>query len=291
MTPTNSYLKLFDACPIKAGDVVKLLRTWKIDEFGCYCELVSPSVVGRTFDVVEKRGNEQGYYILRDQTNNRSCFIWAPFFALELVSSSSRPEVTSLDYLVFHRKSKLKVGDRVMVMRKAKYQELGWDADWVPVMDELVGKIGKITADFAVNGWEVSIDNMTDDTFLFPTFVLQKIDPSEKQPEIPAQVDTKGLTKKEVGKLYYQMYRKGKPAANVRTRVHNPDNVTLSPDAVKAGYRLLFEDEVKKERVYGSIKIERLEFESGVWYGNCHGNSLTGTYRTKLSIGELAKLK
>lgn len=179
MKPTNSYLKLFDACPIKAGDVVKLLRTWKIDEFGCYCELVSPSVVGRTFDVVEKRGNEQGYYILRDQTNNRSCFIWAPFFVLELVSSSSRP---SCDYLAFHQDSQLKVGDRVMVMRKAKDQELGWGVDWVPVMDKLVGKIGKITADFAVNGWEVSIDNMTDDTFLFPTFVLQKV--ADKQPSL-----------------------------------------------------------------------------------------------------------
>lgn len=202
MKPTNSYLKLFDACPIKAGDVVKLLRTWKIDEFGCYCEPVSPSLIGRTFEVVEKRGNENGYYIIRHQRNSPDCFIWAPFFVLELISSSSR---SSFDYLAFHQDSQLKVGDPVVVTRKAKTQELGWNARWIPIMDGAVGKPGKIAADLAASGWRVSIG---DELYLFPTFILQKIELSEKQSEIPAQADAKGLlTKKEVGKLYYQMYR------------------------------------------------------------------------------------
>lgn len=70
-------------------------------------------------------------------------------------------------------------------------------------------------------------------------------------------------------------------------KAHNPDNLTPEQYGFAEGYRLLGEDEIK-ERLYSYGKIEI--WDGKYWVEGCRGTDSSGTYRTKLSREELAKL-
>lgn len=72
--------------------------------------------------------------------------------------------------------TKLKVGDKVRVLRKAKSFELGWTNSWVPDrMDAFVGKVGTVKyVDGQKDSADVTIDFGSDENWGFPAFVLEK---------------------------------------------------------------------------------------------------------------------
>ena len=77
-------------------------------------------------------------------------------------------------YAEYQGKSGFKVGDTVLIARKAGKHELGWDAQWIPCMDEYIGKIGKIKA-IVSNGIAVQVPDINDlPPYYFPFFVLVK---------------------------------------------------------------------------------------------------------------------
>lgn len=76
----------------------------------------------------------------------------------------------------------LKVGDYVMVTRKAYDYEAGWDNDWADSMDKTVGVVGKVV-DVSSVGIRVSFASPIDNLWRFPYFVLEKTDKPEEKPE------------------------------------------------------------------------------------------------------------
>jgi hypothetical protein len=74
------------------------------------------------------------------------------------------------EYLEEQKKSGLKVGDTVRVIRVAGTREAGWCNSWVPViMGDMVGKMGKITSIDGVCGIGLSHE------YDYPYFVLEKV--------------------------------------------------------------------------------------------------------------------
>ena len=71
-------------------------------------------------------------------------------------------------YLKRHKRSGLKVGDNVIVIRKAELHEQGWTDSWNMNMTRLIGKEGKITDD-SDSGFTVSFGM---ECWNFPYFVL-----------------------------------------------------------------------------------------------------------------------
>jgi len=211
MESTKEYLKLFNACPIKVGDTVRVLRGWKNGEYGCNLNCsIKFSCLGVDYVVTDKY---KDYYEIENEDDTW----YVPFFVLEVVKSAPVNIVTSDDYLAFHKASGLKIGDTVKVTRKAEDYEMGWKDIWASYMDDYVGHTYKITGDGDFYGWEL------DNKYTFPTFVLQKIDEPAKKGEVvkPATseivvkensvvINGNELTKEQVGALYYKLVRKGK---------------------------------------------------------------------------------
>lgn len=75
--------------------------------------------------------------------------------------------------------------------------------------------------------------------------------------------------------------------AEINIVAHNPLDLTAEQYGFYDGYRLLAKDEVK-ERLNSYIKIEN--WDGKYWIKGCRGSYISGTYRTKLSREELAKL-
>lgn len=291
---TKEYLKLFHNCTIGVGDTVRIVRDWKNGDYGYYDEYYRKNygeICKSNYTVKHKRYD---YYCLESETN----WLSAPFFALELVNSEPDESDTLADYLAFHNVSGLAVGDKVKVVRKANDNEMGWDNDWVEDMDGCVGKVLTIIEDRGILGWRL------DGGRCFPTFVLQKVDPSPVTEEIvikegSAIVNGKVLTKEDIGKLYYRVVRGGKRVKkNKKTvvdnrvplvPVHNPDNLMPEQYGAVEGYRLLYADEIiERKQRYKEIEA----WDDDAWIAmRFKGSSSNYTYRTKLSRKELAKLK
>lgn len=294
---TKEYLKLFNACPIKIGDTVKVVRGWKNGDYGYFCPFNIENgneLLKLRYIVKSKRSD---YYYLESGCNSLA----VPFFALELVEKAK----TSDYYRTFHNASGLKVGDSVKVVRKAEDYEMGWVCRWVEEMDNYIGKTLEITSNSEGYGW------LLEDKFYFPTFVLQKVDSTPAPQPAPATeeiaikddsaiVNGKVLTKEDIGKLYYRVVRGGKRVKkNKKTvvdnrvplvPVHNPDNLTPKQYGAVEGYRLLYADEIK-DRQKDHEEIEAWDIYDKYWGKSYLGHSFRITYRTKLSREELAKLK
>ena len=216
MESTKEYLKLFNACPIKVGDTVRVLRGWKDGEYGYYGYVCwndyDPDAPRFDVDLVVTGKYDDCY-----QINNKDATWYFPFFVLEVVKSTPINTATSDDYLAFHKASGLKVGDKVKITRKAKDYEMGWGDIWASYMDDYISNnTYKITGDAKSYGWEL------DNKCAFPTFVLQKIDePAKKKEMKPVSeeivvkensviVNGCELTKEQVTALHYKLFRKGK---------------------------------------------------------------------------------
>lgn len=69
-------------------------------------------------------------------------------------------------------------GDKVRIVRKADDLEEGWESRWNPDMDEAVGKVGTVSclySNFSECGIEVDVLDVGQ--FLYPYFVLEKVEP------------------------------------------------------------------------------------------------------------------
>ncbi len=73
-----------------------------------------------------------------------------------------------VDYLVGHNKSGINVGDKVKVLKKAKYHERGWNNCWVPSMDASVGNVFLVDKDNGISGFHFK------EGCNYPYFVLEK---------------------------------------------------------------------------------------------------------------------
>ena len=67
-----------------------------------------------------------------------------------------------------------KVGDRVLVTRKAISRERGWENAWISEMDESVGKIGIIKNIYVGSGVRLNIPGRGNE-LCYPHFVLRKV--------------------------------------------------------------------------------------------------------------------
>ena len=206
--PTKEYLNLFNTCPIKAGDTVTVLRGWKSGEYGYSCsgdyDVYHPRF--NTNYVVTNKG--YGYYEISLVSGPDLGETWyVPFFVLDVIKNevSGKNSSTAVNYLAFHKASGLKVGDYVKVVRKAGDDEMGWNNTWTNKMDDTIGSILQIIGDCGINGWEL------DENWSYPTFVLQKVAPPTSQVNRDEIViGSVTLSKKDVGRLYYKMYRAGR---------------------------------------------------------------------------------
>jgi hypothetical protein len=74
-------------------------------------------------------------------------------------------------YFEKHKKSGIKIGDKVKVLRRAENNEEGWRNSWEKEMDNSIGKILKVTNDSEECGFELD-DCMQN--FEYPYFILEK---------------------------------------------------------------------------------------------------------------------
>ena len=91
----------------------------------------------------------------------------------EAIDEETRETKKSL-YLKFQKKSGLKAGDKVKVLRKAEYMELGWNECWLDFKDKFIGKTFTITK---VTGTGIVLKYRKADpcSWHFPYFILEKV--------------------------------------------------------------------------------------------------------------------
>jgi hypothetical protein len=82
-----------------------------------------------------------------------------------------------MNYIEKHKASGIKVGDKVKVTRIAASSEQGWKNAWVYEMDSMVGEILEVVSDDGSLGFDLR-DNETNDSYQFPHFVLEKVQPA-----------------------------------------------------------------------------------------------------------------
>ena len=83
--------------------------------------------------------------------------------------------MTKSEYLIGHKASGFKKGDRVKVLRKALDYEDGWNLFWNPLMDDLVNRDdGYIIYDYEDRGFNVAFKGRGKGT-VFPYFVLERV--------------------------------------------------------------------------------------------------------------------
>jgi hypothetical protein len=78
-----------------------------------------------------------------------------------------------MSYLSEQNKCGLKINDMVIVTRKAFKYENGWENLWPSYMDEIVGKVCKITGIYNTG---ILLEDGKYNRFYFPYFVLKKYD-------------------------------------------------------------------------------------------------------------------
>lgn len=83
---------------------------------------------------------------------------------------------TSEDYLKLHNSCGLKVGDKVKVLRAAEDCEQGWSNSWADSMDEYIGSEAYIMDDDSASGFALTPPDPDGFYFLFPYFVLKKVE-------------------------------------------------------------------------------------------------------------------
>lgn len=138
---------------IKIGDKVKILR--KAESFECGWKNGWVPEMNRMVGMTSIITGDSGEYgfVLEDG-------LGYPYFVLEIVSET---------YLDGHKKSGIKVGDQVKVLRIARSYERKWENVWPESMDKSVGKVLRVTKDSGERGFELEA------YFDYPYFVLEKI--------------------------------------------------------------------------------------------------------------------
>ena len=78
-----------------------------------------------------------------------------------------------MGYLERQKQSGLKIGDKVLLLRKAETHENGWNNSWEPEMDRLIGKVGTIIGIEGYSGIVVEFKNSN--PYEYPYFVLERV--------------------------------------------------------------------------------------------------------------------
>lgn len=71
------------------------------------------------------------------------------------------------------KENNIKVGDKVKIIKKSFQYDNGWEAIWLPDMNDAVNNIGIIT-DICIKGIEIKVINIG--TFYYPYHILKKIE-------------------------------------------------------------------------------------------------------------------
>ena len=83
-----------------------------------------------------------------------------------------------LTYVERQAKCGLKVGDRVKVLRRGDFGELGWENTWIDYeMDKAIGQVCTILAIDEKDG--ITLDQC--DSYCFPYFVLEKYEETKEE--------------------------------------------------------------------------------------------------------------
>ena len=83
-------------------------------------------------------------------------------------------------YLVLHKASGIKVGDRVKVLRKAADYEMGWDNTWKNIdMTKKIGEELTVDGDMSKSGFHMQAG------YSYPFFVLERV---SSAPVLPASI-------------------------------------------------------------------------------------------------------
>lgn len=77
-------------------------------------------------------------------------------------------------YLKYQRNSGLKAGDKVKVLKSAKYMELGWNERWLDLKDKFIGKVFTIV-EVEPTGITLRYDENDLCAWHFPFFILEKV--------------------------------------------------------------------------------------------------------------------
>ncbi len=84
--------------------------------------------------------------------------------------------------------SQFKAGDKVLILRKAKTRERGWENSWVGAMDNSVGKIGTVILVSTCLTYNIEVE-CDGETLGYPSFVLELV------PEVPLQSESFAIDK------------------------------------------------------------------------------------------------
>ncbi len=84
----------------------------------------------------------------------------------------------------YSKASGLKVGDKVIVTRRAESYANGWSNCWLPEKDKSIGKTFTILEDHQSHGFVLDDGN----DYHYPYFILQKVYDIEQQPKIPIKI-------------------------------------------------------------------------------------------------------
>lgn len=87
-------------------------------------------------------------------------------------------------YQTLQKDCGIKVGDEVMVLRKAKDFEMGWETVWIPEMNEVIGNIREVMGIDPKYGFCLTV---RDSSLHFPFFVLEKIEVGVERLEVTMQ--------------------------------------------------------------------------------------------------------
>lgn len=186
MKSSEEYIKLFSACSIDVGDTVRIVRNWRVGEYGYGASSSCEMNFSKHYTVV-MRGTDN---FVIEYASDKQSTLSVPFFAICVVKKRIPHVAIDKDYSAFHKASGLKVGDIVKVVRKAKGDEMGWLGNWFRDKNAFVGKTGKITRDADQCGWEIDFGLKSSVAYWFPTFVLEKIEPSVPEKPVVSVANT-----------------------------------------------------------------------------------------------------
>jgi hypothetical protein len=84
-------------------------------------------------------------------------------------------------YRTLAKAANFKVGDKVKLLRKADYFELGWPNIWASSANDYIGQIGEIINISSNGNIKVSFSSESTIDYHYPFFVLELVEPvSEK---------------------------------------------------------------------------------------------------------------
>ena len=85
-------------------------------------------------------------------------------------------------YVKFQKKSGLKAGDKVKVLRSSKFMEFGWNECWLQLKDKFIGEVFTVV-DVEPTGVTLRYDENDLCSWHFPFFILEKVEAFEPKIE------------------------------------------------------------------------------------------------------------